>query len=388
MHPLVALRRHHRETVADLVTKWLRIRRAMRDFDARHRDALRQRLASPIVVLAAVTIVGGLAAIGNGPRKVELHAAAAAALGPRSNGVAGPGSPPPTTAPTTTTTAPPPPQTTPPPPPPAPVLPTGKGMWIWMPDRVEGGDPNAIVARATAAGLSHLYVRTGSSVDGFYAGAFLDALLPVAHAAGIHVFGWDFPYFGDVNADVQRALAAIGYTTPDGQRLDGFSPDIETGSEGVSINAQNAAAYMDTLRNAVGADYPIIATVPRPSALMQAIYPYQEVIGPASAVAPMVYWLNRQPDTDVAAALDYLVQFGKPVMPVGQAYDGSLEGGRPGPPTADEIARFMAAAAAHGAAGVSFWSWQHADPSVWDAIAAAPEFTRTALAAIMAQVGS
>ena len=38
-----------------------------------------------------------------------------------------------------------------------------------MPDQAEGGDVNAIVARARATGLTHLYVRTGSSVDGFYA---------------------------------------------------------------------------------------------------------------------------------------------------------------------------------------------------------------------------
>jgi hypothetical protein len=200
-------------------------------------------------------------------------------------------------------------------------------------------------------------------------------LLPAAHAAGLRVYGWDFPYFRDVAADVERAVSAIRYTTPDGQRIDGFSPDIETNSEGVSLSAANAGAYAAALRAAVGPGVPLIATVPRPSALMQAIYPYAEVLGPFDAVAPMVYWLNRQPDTDVAGALDFLATFGKPVVPIGQAYDGGLEGGRPGPPTPDEIQRFITTAAAHGAVGVSFWSWQHADQSVWQTIAAATQFT-------------
>ena len=113
-------------------------------------------------------------------------------------------------------------------PPPAPVLPTGKGMWIWLPDQVEGGDANAIVAEPKRSGLTHLYVRTGSSVDGFYAAPFLDALLPVAHAARIKIIGWDFPYFYDIGGDISGQSAAITYTTPTGDRLDGFSPDIET----------------------------------------------------------------------------------------------------------------------------------------------------------------
>jgi hypothetical protein len=189
------------------------------------------------------------------------------------------------------------------------------------------------------------------------------------------VYGWDFPYFTDVDGDVARAVAAIRYTTPDGQRIDGFSPDIETQSEGVALSADNAAAYANELRAQVGAGYPLIATVPRPSDLMQAVYPYAQLLGPFDAVAPMVYWLNRQPDTDVAGAIDYLAQFGKPIIPIGQAYDGSLEGGRPGPPTPDEIQRFISTADAHGAIGVSFWSWQHADQSTWDTLTAAPQFT-------------
>jgi hypothetical protein len=84
----------------------------------------------------------------------------------------------------------------------------------------------------------------------------------------------------------------------------------------------------------------------------------------------MVYWLNRQPDSDVGGAVRYLERFGKPVIPVGQAYDGGPEGGRPGGPTPDEITRFINAAARTKAQGVSFWSWQHASASTWQAIVA------------------
>jgi hypothetical protein len=253
------------------------------------------------------------------------------------------------------------------------ALPVGKGMWIWQEERTEGGDVSRIVQRAVDVGLTHLYVRTGSSWQGFYAQAFLDRLLPVAHAAGVRVYGWDFPNLADWQVDADRALAAITYTTPTGHRIDGFAADIETGSEGTRLSPEAALAYGTYLRQGVGNDYPLIACVPRPSPRI-AWYPYPHVVAQFDAIAPMVYWLNRTPDGDVAGAVDYLKQFGKPIMPVGQAYDGSGEGGRPGVPPRNELLSFMETAERHGAVGVSFWSWQAADQPAWDAIRDASQF--------------
>jgi hypothetical protein len=244
-----------------------------------------------------------------------------------------------------------------------------------MEERAEGGDAAAIVNRALANGMTHLYVRTGTLKGGFVGGPFLDRLLPVAHANGIRVYGWDFPYLDHPGDDVTRAVTAINYTTPDGHRIDGFSADIESSHEGTNNSLEYVTAYVTWLRDNVGPNYPLIATVPNPTDYMVERYPYAEVTAPFDAIAPMVYWLNREPDTDVATALDRLVPLGKPVLPIGQAYDGGPEGGRPGPPTPSELARFFAAAAQHGAAGVSFWSWQHATQETWDAITAAPQFT-------------
>ena len=92
------------------------------------------------------------------------------------------------------------------PPPPAiaapTLLPTGKGMWF---HRVEYAEetPEGIIERARAAGLTHLYLRLGSSKGGFYASDDLDRLLPLAHAAGLRVVGWDFPYLHDPVADAE-----------------------------------------------------------------------------------------------------------------------------------------------------------------------------------------
>ena len=254
-------------------------------------------------------------------------------------------------------------------------LPIGKGMWIWMEDRADGGDPAAIVARAKATGLTHIYVRTGTLKGGFIGGPFLDRLLPVAHANDIRVYGWDFPYINHPGDDVNRALAAINHTTPDGHRIDGFSADIESTNEGTSGNIEHINAYCAWLRQHVGPDYPLIATVPNPTpGKVKAGFPYSVIVPHFDAVAPMVYWMNRDPGTDVANAIAYLSQFGKPVFPIGQAYDGGPEGGPPGVPSREAIIRFMQFADGAGGAGVSFWSWQHATQDVWDAVRDAAEF--------------
>ena len=267
-----------------------------------------------------------------------------------------------TEAPSTTTT------TAPVPPPPSDPLPVGQGMWIWLPEQVEGGDPHAIVARAVANGLTHLFVRVSSVWQGFYAQDFLNALLPIAHAAGLRVYGWDFPDFTDVDADIFRGMVDISYTTPTGDRIDGFSPDIETASEGVALSAEAAAKYTSSLRAYVGPTYPLIATVPRPSEHYVAFYPYPQVIWWMSAVAPMVYWMGDDPAADVTSAIQQLSQFGKPILPIGQAYDGGPEGGPEGNPDYAQIKAFTDAAAALGAPAVSFWSWQHASDDEWQAI--------------------
>ena len=253
--------------------------------------------------------------------------------------------------------------------PPAPSLPRGKGMWLHYFRLSAGGDPAAIVARARETGLSHLYLRVGSSKDGFYARADLDRLLPVAHAAGLSVVGWDFPYLFDAEADARRGAEAIAYTTPDGHRMDAFSADIETRHEGVNISVPVADTYSRRLRELVGPDYPLIATVPRPR--YNRGFPFAEIVRQFDAVAPMVYWLARDPVAEVEQAITDLAGLGKPVLPVGQAYDARVDGGPTGPPPKEHLVRFISAARSRGATGFSFWVWHLATPEHWAAIAEA-----------------
>jgi hypothetical protein len=246
------------------------------------------------------------------------------------------------------------------------MIPLGKGMWLYQLSMAEGGDAVKVVNRARATGLTHIYLRLGSSKGGFYDQAELDRLLPVAHAAGIKVIGWDFVYLDDPAADAARAKAEIDYVTPDGHRIDAFSADIETASEGVTLTAERAAAYGVMLRALAGPSYPLIATVPRPSPKRP--FPFAEATASFDAIAPMVYWQNRDPATDVAGAIAALAPFGKPILPIGQAYNGGAEGGPNIDPPKEALVAFMNTAFSKGAVGVSFWVWNHATPQQWSAI--------------------
>ncbi|MDQ1568769.1 MAG: hypothetical protein QOF96_3649 [Actinomycetota bacterium] len=249
---------------------------------------------------------------------------------------------------------------------PKPIVPLGKGMWLYQLSMAEGGDAVKVVDKAKAAGLTHLYLRLGSSKGGFYDQPELDKLLPVAHGAGLKVVGWDFVYLDDPAADADRAKAEIDYATPTGHRIDAFSADIETSSEGVTLTAERAAAYGARLRGLVGASYPLIATVPRPSPKRP--FPFAEATASFDAIAPMVYWQNRDPVTDVAGAIAALAPLGKPILPVGQAYNGGPEGGPDRDPPKEQLVAFMNTAMSKGAVAVSFWVWNHATAEQWSAI--------------------
>ena len=354
-----------------------------------------RRLAESLLATAAMLAVLGVAAAGNldpsvRPFTVDRLAsgepARTEALAPRHEEAAAapvPAPEPAAAAPAPAAAAPAAPA--PPPPPAIPAqrgpVPVGKGMWIYVAEQAEGGNADAIVARAQATGLTHLYVRTGTLKGGFMAADFLNRLLPKAHAAGLRVYAWDFPYLNDVAGDVNRALAAIRHLTPDGHRVDGYTADIELRSMGVNVTPETATAFGTTLRRIVGPNYPLIATVPRPSPAL-VTYPFAEVVASFDAIAPMVYWLGRDPATDVIDTIKALAPLGKPIIPVGQAYDGSREGGPPGVPPRDQLLRFMQAAEENGAVAVSWWSWQHADQQAWDAVREAPSFTLPASPAL------
>ena len=131
---------------------------------------------------------------------------------------------------------------------------------------------------------------------------FLDAILPAAHAAGLRVYGWDFPYL-DNCAGPTSTGALAGDPLPHARRATastGSCPTSRARPRARTSPTEGAVAYSSGAAPAGSAPpYPLIVCVPRPSDHAIAVFPYAAILPYYDAVAPMVYWLNRQPDSDV-----------------------------------------------------------------------------------------
>ncbi|MCW2607176.1 MAG: Peptidoglycan-binding domain 1 protein, partial [Frankiales bacterium] len=234
----------------------------------------------------------------------------------------------------------------------------GKGIWTtnFARDRV---DVAAVVARARAAGVRNVWVRTGGRT-GYYGDRVLPRLVPAAHAAGLTVVAWDFPYLSDPVADARRAQRAFD----DG--ADAFAPDVETAAEGTFATDRRVRLYLSLVRRAAGTR-PVAATVPRPTPKRLATFPYAAFVPYADLFAPMVYWSCNEPGRLVVQSLSRLGRL-LPVAPVGQAYDMGEEGGRRGLPTRGETLRFLDVAKRGGAVGASLWTYEQTGPAQWGAL--------------------
>lgn len=233
-----------------------------------------------------------------------------------------------------------------------------KGVWVTNFKQTPVDVPG-IVAKAKAAGLTSIWVRTGGR-QGYYGGQFLPRLVPEAHAAGLKVIAWDFPFLSDPVADARRAQQAYA----DG--IDAFSPDIETTAEGTYATPQRVALYLSLVRSYAGRR-PVVATVPRPTPKRLASFPYAAFAPYADVFAPMVYWSCNEPGELVAQSLRQLGRI-LPVAPVGQAYDMGEEGGRSGVPTRAETWRFLDVARRGGAVGASLWTVEQMGAGQLDAL--------------------
>lgn len=243
----------------------------------------------------------------------------------------------------------------------------GKGMWIWLWSETDGGNAVSVVKQAQAAGLHQLWVRAGDSKNGFYGASELAALVPVAHAAGIRVVAWGFPYLYDPVGDAAWTAQILGWRAPDGESVDAYSADIERPSEGVDLTAQRVGVYLQSVRKSAG-DTPIIATVYPPlDQYWSGAYPYKTMATYVDAFAPMVYWECVDPASAAAQAISRLSTL-RPVHVIGQAFNMADVGGRVDAPSGAEIQEFLSEAKRAGALGASLWVWQTATSEEWSSL--------------------
>lgn len=249
-------------------------------------------------------------------------------------------------------------------------LPTGTGMWVHIWSKTEGGRGRAVVHRARLAGLTHLFVKTGSSHDGWIGGRVLGQLMPATKGTGISVIAWDFPTLDRPEADARRLARAAWWHRPGAPMVAAVAPDIETSAEGTHATRSSIERYYRTLRRSLPARVAILATVPWPSEGRLHRYPYVRTARHADALLPMAYWYNRSPSRVTRTSMRVLRRLGKPVIPVGQGYDGRIDAPYLAPDRhpGRSVDAFVTAARMSGARSVSLWSWQTTGAQQWSAL--------------------
>jgi hypothetical protein len=249
-------------------------------------------------------------------------------------------------------------------------LPTGTGMWIHLWSSTEHGNGRAVVHRARLAGLTHLFVRTGSSHDGWVGGRVLSELMPATKGTALKVVAWDFPTLEHPEADARRLARAAWWHQPGAPMVAAVAPDIETASEGTHATRESINRYYRTLRASLPARVAILATVPWPSENRINRYPYVRTARYADALIPMAYWYTNSPSRVTRTSMRVLRQYGKPVIPVGQGYDGRLDAPYLAPDRhpGRSVDAFVTAARMSGARSVSLWSWQTTGTQQWSAL--------------------
>ena len=270
---------------------------------------------------------------------------------------------------------------------------SGKGMFLYFTPSTadENGydkyDPNAIIAKAVSSGISHIEVRMarGTFFEGGNAAsrAWLDALIDKAAASGIKLIAWQVPRRAS-SADAAAAVAAARYETAGGNGFAGLSLDIEDGDNYMGVGdaaKQRMVDHIQTVRQAVGPDFLLVATVMSPALThwTNARYPFARIAPFASVMQPMEYWHHFYSSShhaytqdEVASACADSVSLTRqvagrdiPINVAGQSDDL----GTTGPPSPDEIGWCLAASKNAGAIGQTFFDWRGTNDDNWTAIA-------------------
>jgi len=270
---------------------------------------------------------------------------------------------------------------------------SGKGMFLYftpgMADENGYGkyDPNGIVAKAVSSGISHIEVRMarGTFFEGSNAAAraWLDTLIDKAAASGIKLIAWQVPRRAS-SADAAAAVAAARYETAAGNGFAGLSLDIEDGDNYMGLGEtakQRMVDYIQTVRQAVGPDFLLVATVMSPALThwTNARYPFARIAPFASVMQPMEYWHHFYSSSHHAYTQDEVTSAcadsvsltrqaaGRdiPINVAGQSDDL----GTTGPPSPDEIGWCLAASKNAGAIGQTFFDWRGTNDDNWTAIA-------------------
>ncbi len=159
----------------------------------------------------------------------------------------------------------------------------GKGVYIWQPSHIEGGDPARIAARLNLAGVQSVALKI---CDGDSSFKNLEPLVQTLRANGIRVAGWGYSYLNVVpRLEAQAVINACQRYQPDFYLI-----DVEKEVEG---NPSGAEQFMIALRNSLP-DLPL-GLNSFWSVSKHPVFPWEMFLRRGDFACPQVYWRGEHP---------------------------------------------------------------------------------------------
>lgn len=227
----------------------------------------------------------------------------------------------------------------------------GRMMWIWELRHTKRGRLRAIARSAHAHGISTVAIKGGDGRQRWH--QLNRRVVRALHRRGVGVCGWQYVY-GTHPVGEARVGARIVRNG-----VDCLIADAESEYEG---RPHAARRYVRALRRRIGRRFPLALTT-FPYASLHPRFPYRQFLGRGGAQynLPQVYWreLGDSPRRALRRTLHENRRFGRPILPAGQAWRA---------PSTAQVRRFELVARKLGAAGVSYWVWQHTTRAAWRAL--------------------
>lgn len=261
---------------------------------------------------------------------------------------------------------------------------SGLGTWLDIYATPSWASPEREVAAMARVGVRTLYLQTGNYgqrvdlVRPRALGRFVDA----AHRDGIRVVAWYLPSFANPAQDARRALAAIRFRSPHGERFDSFALDIEAGFvKPVALRNARLLQLSARLRAAAGRRYALGAIIPSPVGMRRhprywPRFPYRGLDRYYDVFLPMAYATDAHvrgvEATFAYNAADVVairMHTGDPRVPI------HMIGGLSNAMGAAETAGFMRAVAACAPLGYSLYAFPGTSRSAWSALNTRPAAT-------------
>jgi hypothetical protein len=262
---------------------------------------------------------------------------------------------------------------------------TGLGTWVDLYDPHVLAHPESSVAAMARHGVTTLYLQTSNYQmrQDIVRPDRISRFIEAAHANGMQVVAWYLPSFVNLARDQRRALAALRFTTRDGEQFDSFALDIESSLVKPASKRSSRLVILARRLRAAAPDVALGAIVPAPVGMQRLpwywpTFPFVELARDFDVFLPMGYFTYRSKSATFSGAYTsknialLRTWTGNPALtvhPIGGIAEYS---------SAAQVRAFARAARNGKAIGASLYDYSTTTGAQWRELQLARDFTTAA----------